>query len=237
MDFITQYPNLTSPSKRLTSKHIDVLNKSGISRNAAYEQGIRTSKSGNSYVIPVYDIKGNQAGDTIRIDQEKVEAGSYPDKRNKTRKFQTINHNDETIPTVHFPKLAKMEWSKIKDNPYQEMYITEGPKKALKMCLEGFPCIGLLSCNGGLNKKDLADPLKEIKWKDRHVYIVFDNDKNTNENVLNAEKELSEKLKEYGAKVHIIDLPQDQQAKGADDFLAKSRYHRDLFESSRILAR
>ncbi len=92
--------------------------------------------------------------------------------------------------------------------PDKHLFITEGEKKAAKVTLQGFPCIGL---SGVWNFKDSENEflpeLDCIVWKDRAVYIVFDSDETLNFEVKRAEVRLAVQLINRGAMVNSVRLP------------------------------
>lgn len=59
-----------------------------------------------------------------------------------------------------------------------------------------------------------------IEWKGRVVYIVFDTNVHTNENVRAARRGLAAELTRRGAKVRLVDLPEMAGVNGVDDLLA-----------------
>jgi putative DNA primase/helicase len=118
------------------------------------------------------------------------------------------------------------------------LLITEGEKKAAKADQEGFPCIGLVGVYGWQKKRgkdkagfpqgdrELIEGLASIAWQSRPVFLCFDSDAATNQNVLLAEWHLAEALVRHGAIVKIVRLPEgdpgpdSKPAKvGLDDFL------------------
>lgn len=89
------------------------------------------------------------------------------------------------------------------------IFITEGEKKALKATECGFCTVAV---SGVWNWSSDHAPIKDLDlftWRDRIVYIVFDSDKHDNKSILLAEERLAETLTTSGAKVKIIDLPED----------------------------
>jgi putative DNA primase/helicase len=99
------------------------------------------------------------------------------------------------------------------------LVITEGEKKILKADQEGFPGVGLVGVWGWQRKRppdesghrtgprELIDDLRVIVWKGRAVYVCFDSDAISKENVLLAEYELALALRAEGADVHVVWLP------------------------------
>lgn len=110
-------------------------------------------------------------------------------------------------------------------NPNIRLWVTEGIKKADALASRGECVIALLGVWNFKGKNEfggttlLAD-FDYIAWKDREVYIVYDNDLITKTQVRLALDRLTEHLKRKGAHVFHIYLPQLQGEKiGVDDYL------------------
>lgn len=110
---------------------------------------------------------------------------------------------------------------------HQSLHITEGEKKALKGCQEGIWTIGLAgvwawrSNPTGTESHPLPD-LDRITWAGRNVFLVFDSDIQTNEDVQRAEEALAQELARRRATVYAIRLPGGSQRHskvGLDDYL------------------
>jgi hypothetical protein len=100
------------------------------------------------------------------------------------------------------------------------LVITEGEKKAARADQEGVPCVGLSGVWNWGKSNQLIEDLACISWQGRHVYIVFDSDGATNDNVQLAAKRLAEVLEKLGATARTIFLPGGPQGKvGLDDYL------------------
>ena len=108
--------------------------------------------------------------------------------------------------------------------PDTHIFITEGEKKAAKATLSGFPCIGL---SGVFNFTDsesgFLSELKELNFKHRAVYIVFDSDIVGKVLVRQAELRLAVELMNREAKVWAVRLPgeKDDEKNGLDDYLVR----------------
>jgi putative DNA primase/helicase len=113
-----------------------------------------------------------------------------------------------------------------------EIIITEGEKKALAGAQAEFVTIGLSGVWNWQQKRlrdDLGRPFGErklipdlaaISWKGKLVFITFDSDMGHKPDVQLACIRLAEVLKEKGAEVLIVALPQVGDEKvGLDDFL------------------
>lgn len=125
---------------------------------------------------------------------------------------------------------------KVKDNPNIPIWITEGEKKALKLiqsreyaiALSGVWCFKAGKDSIFTDQLDLWEDLKSFTWKGRIVYLAFDMDLWSNENVAMALWELGIKLWALGANVRIAQWD-IQDGKGIDDYLSsmeKKLYHR-----------
>ena len=82
-------------------------------------------------------------------------------------------------------------------DPTRVLLVTEGEKKSLCASQYGFPCLGLVGVFGWKekNRESLLPALERVAWKDRPVYIVFDSDIATKEDVQDAEARLACHLK------------------------------------------
>src|SRR5262249_38242186 len=107
----------------------------------------------------------------------------------------------------------------VLNDPTVPLIATEGEKKALKATQEGFATIGLAGVDSwqvrrekgedgrATGPRQLIPDLAAIPWKGRLVYVVFDPDAATNNNVLQAESHLANALAERGAVVKTVRLP------------------------------
>jgi hypothetical protein len=113
-----------------------------------------------------------------------------------------------------------------------DLLITEGGPKAAATAQHGFACVSISGVeNFTYRAKDkqgnkagpsqLIPDLARIAWRGRRVYIVFDSDAVTNENVRRAEWRLADELASRGATVRIVRLPQGPGGAkvGLDDYL------------------
>ena len=160
-------------------------------------------------VIPFHSPDGTNGYAQIKPDHPRVRDG-------KPIKYESPRGRSNQ---VYFPPGVAERIA----NPANELIFTEGEKKALKGMQEGFPTIGL---NGAFGWKDgkresLLPALERIEWHGREVYIIFDSDVATNENVQDAESRLAAHLERRGAKVSVVRLPPgpDGTKVGLDDFL------------------
>ena len=116
-------------------------------------------------------------------------------------------------------------------SPDKPVFITEGEKKAAKMTLSGFPCIGIPGVwNWNEIERDLLPDQEGLLWKDRKAYVVFDSDIVEKYNVRHAELRFAIEHLNKGATVYSVRLPNepDRQKNGADDYLV--RYGTEAFK-------
>ena len=125
---------------------------------------------------------------------------------------------------AYFPMIRIFRWDDIAAKPEEPVVITEGEKKALKACLDGFPTIGISGVWCFKRDGQLLPELEQFAWEDRSVWIVFDSDAATNPHIGHAQRALAKLLVERGAEVRIVDLPSaDSGSKqGLDDFLVRN---------------
>lgn len=168
------------------------------------------AKYGAALVIPYHDESG-----TVIL--RRVKPSNPPrDAKGKPKKYL---HPSDTGARVYFPRDA---WRAIND-PTARLVITEGEKKALAATQAGFACISLPGVNTGQRKQStaLCPDLARIEWKNREVFIAFDSDSETNEQVELASRKLAAALADRGAKVRIVRIPSADNGdkQGIDDFI------------------
>ena len=132
----------------------------------------------------------------------------------------------------------------VQDNAAVDLFIVEAPMKALSLTANGFYAIGLGGVEAGFQdvqqwktSKHLAinKELDRILWKGRIAYIVYDAGITNNPRVALGAAKLAAVLRERGADVRIVILPQlhtqertlddlltyETDDQGPDDFLAR----------------
>ena len=124
----------------------------------------------------------------------------------------------------YFPSCV--DWSTIFGDVSAPIILIEGEYKAFSASQNlGIPTIGLGGVNSSKDSKrspePLLDDLLSVDWRDRHVYICFDSDVATNENVQAAQHRLALALLKVKAKPYIVTLPNaaDGSKQGLDDFI------------------
>jgi hypothetical protein len=179
------------------------------------------SRLGTSLYIPYFDVYGNNTT-YCRIKPEIPPKG----KDDKPRKYLGPS---KTALGVYFPKIGAERYL----DPERTLLFTEGEKKAICAALHGYPTIGFGGVSGwSIKRKKDADgkpigprqlrpEIANLPLKNRRVYIAFDSDRATNQDVLRKERALAAALESSGAVVRIIEIPEgsDGHKQGLDDFL------------------
>lgn len=176
------------------------LKRSGISVQLARKLGVAPHSKG--YTIPYFSRDGARVVDGSPFFRIKL----IPAKGK--RKY---HQNPGTGNHLYFPQ--NVAWEEMG----QDIYITEGEKKAIAGCEQGYFTIGLGGVHNWLSDKRPIQEMVDFPFEGRSVSIVFDSDKVTNTDVLDAETRLANYLLKRGARVYIVDLPRGP--KGLDDFL------------------
>jgi hypothetical protein len=148
------------------------------------------------------------------------EPGGF-DAQSKKKPLRYLQPPDSGI-AAYFP--TNVAWDDILDDPNEPLIITEGELKAAKACKEGFATIGLGGVQSYKSAKSgfmLLPELEQINWIKRRVFICYDSDTRTNENVCNALNELAEVLASRGAIPYVLPMPSviDDGKTGLDDYL------------------
>lgn len=107
----------------------------------------------------------------------------------------------------------------------EPIVITEGEKKAMALACRFRGKLGVVGIGGVWNwtggkdheRRILIEDFNGIDLRGRVVYICFDSDVESNQQVLKAERDLAAALSEKGARVSLIVLPPER--KGVDDWL------------------
>jgi hypothetical protein len=134
-------------------------------------------------IIPYIDPLKDELLETQRI--------RYFDPPTKSGKVRRYSQLAGTPVEAYFD--PNVLWAKVFKNPKVDLYITEGEMKAIAANQHGFVTIAL----GGVDSfggDNLTPLLQKIVWKGRKVFIVYDSDAATKENVLRAERKLAEVL-------------------------------------------
>ena len=98
--------------------------------------------------------------------------------------------------------------------------------KADALATAGACAIGLL----GVDMWHDDDAWDRIPLEDRRAVIAFDSDARSNPNVHGATARLAAYLRQRGARVQFLELPQDHGKVGVDDYLAGGHTLEDLWQ-------
>ncbi len=167
-------------------------------------------KLGSGLVFPYLDIDG-----VLRYARVKPERA--PIRNGKPAKYLQPS-GEKSRP--YFPPgvVAKLA------SGTAEIIITEGEWKAL--CLSQWWCAiglsGVWNWQVGDSAGKLLGDLEQIAWHGRKVFIAFDSDSSSNNQVATAMSHLAAALQSRGAVVKIVHIPNapDGGKQGADDFIA-----------------
>jgi len=171
------------------------------------KKGIRNT--GGGYKIPYWTVDGE-----IILDFWRLKIFNTDGYLGVPRYAQTPGSS----PRVYFP--PGPDWRKYlcrptdadadyDDQPKQPIILVEGEKKSYCACIMGFLTLGLGGVYNFQSKKlgrIIIRDLSMIDWVNRIVYLAYDSDRLTKDDVLDAEKRLAEELSRRGAIVKIVQL-------------------------------
>lgn len=206
--------------------HLVDLRSSGLTDMTIQDAGIRSLPAeevskilkgrsvGPGMVLPYPAINGEAAFCRVKPDTPPM------NKDGKPAKYLTAAGAGNRL---YVPGNMPANWY---DDPSVNIWITEGEKKALKANQEGFPTLGLAGVWSWKTKgpDGRTGPLPEfdgIVWDGRTVNIAFDSDLVGNTNVAKAEAGLATELRQKGAAVRLVRLPDGPNGDkvGLDDYL------------------
>jgi len=189
---------------------------------------------GSALYLPFFDIQGNNIYDDetgkeigiIRLDYTEEAIKKFT----KLPKYLNLPKSVQSRFYLHFPK--GFNWSEYLEN-YKELEegeakghiaITEGILKSISGTANGYPTIGLASVycfsENGLNTPLIPELKELLKQSNINFSVIFDGDKHRKLSVANAEQALIEKAYlETGVRLSVVDLPQEEDCKGLDDFI------------------
>ena len=124
-----------------------------------------------------------------------------------------------TVNRLYVPRILQ---EGVLDDPTIPLDITEGEKKAIKMCQEGLWAIAVTGVHAWLHDKEPIPDLDLIACGGRSIVIVFDSDPSDKSKgqVDQARRWLAAILIVRGTHVKTVLLPDDGQTKvGIDDYL------------------
>ncbi len=212
----------------LKAMHAD-LKRSGLTPADAKKAGYKvltpkqtkelTGNYAAAYYIPYYDINGKLIKDFWRVRYLEEVKGAFGSSKKKPQRYTGPKH---ALPRFLFP--VNFDWKTLKDDPTEPLMFTEGEKKSEKACKMQLPCISVPGVWAWRSKKQGIAAIPDfdgIVWKERKVYLCFDNDLMTNPDVIGALNALAHELTSRGANVHIKFLPKGPGKIGLDDYLVK----------------
>lgn len=189
--------------------HLEDLRKSGLSDQTIIEAGIESVSLSDIRKRVGFDIPGLSSCYEIPYDNNFSRFRAfYADGKEHPKYLQRKKSGNRLY--------IQSSVRSILNDSSIPLYITEGEKKALKATQEGLYCIGLSGLWNWKNRgsKELIPDFRQIVLKDRLVYIIPDNDwlqpnkHGYKKNLKQAVYGLAGKLKERGAKVYIVQIPE-----------------------------
>lgn len=225
----------------LSNEHLAMLRQgSGISDDVIRARGYRTVTDRRdleelgfssvqlnvpTLVIPIYSVDGKLVTHQLRPDSPRL------GERGKPIKYE--NRKGSRL-AVDVPPSVRENL----DDPKVDLWITEGTKKADSAASHGLCCIGLMGVHGysGTNAKggkcELSD-WRQIALNGRCIYVAFDSDVTSKQQVAKALEGLITMLIRKGASVKIVSIPSKSGEKvGLDDWLVGGGSISDLVKSS-----
>jgi len=229
--------------EKLSKVMVADLLKSSIDEDEAAELGLYGVKDA-SLVHPSFEpcralcfpYRDHQTGEWQTWEDEDGKTWPYvrvkyfptPKQREKKSFKGEITGYDQAFKSpvhVYLPVLNDIDWSEIAETEEKRIIITEGEKKSACACLFGFDAIGM---GGAWNFRGVDGNLcPQLKWAvghRSHVYIILDNDAETNKDLDLARKQLVANLiTELECTIYIIPMPPGEYGKkiGLDDYLTK----------------
>jgi hypothetical protein len=213
--------NNTSGFELFTPKQLNDLKSSGISGMDAKKCGIFCVRDKNKACellnwknpdlvpIPALVIPYYQNGDKSKAPLLFRVKADNPRMDKTSGKSIKYEHPKDKPYHIYFPPIINKKNLLDKGIP---LFLTEGEKKAISMCINGYVCLAgagvwqFHSQENSNGKRVLHEDFNKIPLKNREVVIVFDFLKFEKPNVLQAEIELAEMLHVRGAKVKFADL-------------------------------
>lgn len=180
------------------------LARSGLTAADAQKLGIVATDK--SYRLPYFELSG--------------EPNCFYRDRHLNRTEAKYTQEKGTTPRLYFPPLLAKPWSEIAKDTGQRLVLVEGEKKSASACKHGIAAVGIGGVWNWMSGKKPIPDLDFIDWPGREVPIAFDSDSARNPNVAQAREALACVVASRGAKVRIVTLSADGDAKvGVDDFI------------------
>ena len=184
--------------------------------------------------LPFFDIRGNKIQDDktgkeigiIRLDYTEAAIKKFT----KLPKYLTLPKSVQSRFYLYFPK--GFNWAEYLENHTEieksenkgHIAITEGILKSISGTTNGYPTVGLASVycfsKNGLSTLLIPEFKELLRKPNINFSLIFDGDKHRKLSVANAEQALIEKAYlETGVRLSVVDLPQEEDCKGLDDFI------------------
>jgi len=213
----------------LSPEHLADLQKSGLTdttielcefRSARPYDIKRFQKVDSALVIPYFTIDRQRSG----FERMKL----FPPLLHQDGRVQKYSQEQGSDSELYLPPLHP--WRQIATDPTQLILITEGEKKAACACQIGLFCLGVAGVWSWKVKLDryermVVPGLDLFVWQDRSVELVPDSDvwRPDKHQALQAFFALAMQLKDWGASVKFVKLPDSAQGKiGLDDWMVKT---------------
>jgi len=209
---MTFYPNQLSENHRKM-----LFDESGIAPAIAAERSYATVRSradlpefkkyqrrAPALRVPIHSPDGETTRSQLRPDRPRR------DKAGKVIKYETVG-GSQCILDVH-PRMR--DEVRCGDG---DLFVTEGIKKSDALTSRGLPTVGLIGVWNWQRGGEMLPCWDHVRLNGRRVYIVFDSDVMTKENVQLALERLVAALEARGAEVLVVYLPGPE--KGVDDYL------------------
>lgn len=225
---------MTAP---LLPAHRADLQKSGLSEATIARCGLHSVRPADLKACPMPSVVHALAFPYYGLDGCPVEFQRwklfYADEPSDKPKYWQPKGSD---PLPYFPALC--DWQALASDPTKTLHITEGEKKALAGSQAGLPCIGIAGVWNWRVKLDSGErlvlpSLDQIIWRGRTVELVPDSDAwrpAKESDILAGFFALAMELKERGAVVSFVELPDGPSKRGLDDFFVEiSVFQRETF--------
>lgn len=196
-----------------------------------------------AFRIPYFDLKGKQRKFfRLRYLEQTLNGFAALSEKKPLRYVQP----KDSVNDVYLPPFCN--WANVAKAVKQPLIITEGELKAAACTKAGLPTIGLGGVWSFKSSRKLMPYLPvfdEFEWTGRTVYIIYDSDAASNNQVMMAEQALCRVLHEFSAQPCIIRLPSlcPPEKTGLDDYLLSEGFealkaltdNAELWEASRVL--
>lgn len=165
--------------------------------------------------IPAHDVNGNIHAGQIRPDIPRNGSTGKPIKYESPKGARLI---------VDVPPMVQL----YLHDPKEELWITEGKRKADSAVSHGLRCISLMGVSGWRSTNEAGGKTTSACWSSialngREIVLAFDSDVTRKDTVQRQLAELKSYLESRGALVRVLYLPEGPggEKTGLDDFFAR----------------